>query len=260
MNIIRDRPDLEPGQDILDWNSPGFSHPLGALEKRLKNFSARSSVEDIAEVICGTRSFRRDQPAWADRGDLANLFVLESGWAYKFAILAGGRRHISEFFGPGAICNWSRLSDFEEQGDILFKAGAKVTMLNASALNILLEEQPGLGAVVRQHEIARTLRTTQRVRTVISSAATEKLLFLLLDLQSEATAVGLDPIWLALPFSQIEMADILGLTPVHVSRTFAKLEEDGLITKDGRYVQLHDVTQIRETLSYRAFFDRSRSG
>ena len=104
---------------------------LCAFEGRLKNLSRHASVKGLEPLICGARSFQRDHPTWADRDDLANLFVLESGWAYKFVILPGGRRHISEFFGPGAICNWSRLSDFEEQGNILFKAGARVSMLNA---------------------------------------------------------------------------------------------------------------------------------
>ncbi|MGB3797095.1 MAG: Crp/Fnr family transcriptional regulator [Alteraurantiacibacter sp.] len=219
--------------------------------------SRHADIEDFEQLICGTRSFQRDHPAWADRGDLTNLFVLEAGWAYKFVILPNGRRHISEFFGPGAICNWSRLSDFEEQGDILFKSNATVSMLDATQMDSLLTKQPALGAIVRRHEIARTMRTSQRVRAVISSPATDKLLFLLLDLESEYNIAGIDSVWMGLPFSQIEIADILGLTPVHVSRTFANLEDDGVISKNGRHIRLNDAEELRESLSYRNFFPRA---
>ena len=253
MDFNGDTLDIDAGDTLLRSSDPDISTSLGAFQRRLQNFDHHANVEDLTPLISGTRAFERDHPAWAERGDLANLFVLETGWAYKFRILHGGRRHISEFFGPGAICNWSRLSDFEEQGDILFKAGAKVSMLDASALDTVLQEQPGLGAVVRRHEIARTMRTAQRVRSVISSPATEKLLTLILDLDNEARAIGRDPIWIVLPFSQIEIADILGLTPVHVSRTFAKLEEEGVFSRDGRHLRLRGAEGLRKSLGYKCF-------
>ncbi len=235
-------------------SDPGLASRLGSFETRLTNLSSHASTKELERLICGTRTFERDHFAVTSRGDLENIFVLEQGWACKLMYLADGRRHISEFFGPGAICNWSRLSDFEEQDDILFKAGASVSLLDAPSLGDLLEKRRELAAIIKQHETERSKRTAQRVRAVISSPATEKLLFLLLDLDNEAVAAGHDPIWMDLPFSQIEIGDILGLTPVHVSRTFTKLEEDGVISRNGRHIRFADVDGLRKSLSYRQFF------
>jgi len=41
-----------------------------------------------------------------------------------------------------------------------------------------------------------------------------------------------------LPLSQEQLADILGLSPVHVSRTFSALSEDGLVFRDRHHVSI----------------------
>lgn len=43
-----------------------------------------------------------------------------------------------------------------------------------------------------------------------------------------------------LPLTQDQLADALGLTPVHVSRTLKGLEEDGLISRHNRTISISD--------------------
>ncbi|MDG4869031.1 helix-turn-helix domain-containing protein, partial [Guyparkeria sp. 1SP6A2] len=54
-----------------------------------------------------------------------------------------------------------------------------------------------------------------------------------------------------LPLSQEQLADILGLSPVHVSRTFTALSEDGLVFRDRHHVTIPDL----EALSTEGEFD-----
>ncbi len=185
---------------------------------------------------------------------MRHLFVLERGFAFKFEIMPNGQRHIADFFGPGAICNWSRLNSFEQQDDIVFKAGSAVTLLDAKKLGSLLEERPGIASVFRRHELARVMRTTQRIRALISRSGTEKMIMVLLDILDEFGTTGTMPEWLPIPFTQQELADLLGVTPVHVSRTFSRLEEAGIIEREKRSVKLLNARQLREGLAYRSFF------
>ena len=232
---------------------------LSHLFRRLQNFSSRIIGDRLDAAVVSQRRFASDQPIWSERGDLSNLFILEQGFAYKFQILPNGQRHIADFFGPGAICNWSRFSAFEEQDDLLFKAQSFVTLLNVEFLTKLFEDQPGLASIFKRHELARAMRNTQRTRALISLSATEKLLIVLLDIFDECAVAGLEMEQIFLPFSQQEVADLLGITPVHVSRTFARLEDDGMIERDNRAIRLVNPEQLRQTLAYRSFF-QSRNG
>lgn len=233
--------------------------PLASLACRLANFSAVEAGDTLRSLVRGRRGYDRDTPAWAERGDLASIVVMESGWAYKFAIMHDGRRHIADFFGPGAICNWSRLSRFEEQDDILFKAGASVTLLEPGLLDEKLNEDASLASTIKRHELARAMRTTQRIRAFISLPAMERTLLLLLDFADELRTVGKAPDWIHTPFAQAELADMLGLTAVHVSRVFKKLVDTGIIERDGNSVRFTDRRRIERDLAYRRFFQARRS-
>lgn len=228
--------------------------PLSLLVRRLQNFSGRVVRKALADCIICQKHFETDQPIWADRGDLAHVFVVEQGFAYKFEILPDGQRHIADFYGPGAICNWSRLNAFEEQDDIVFKARTTVTLLDANRLAALFENRPGVASLIKRHELARAMRMTQRIRALISRSASEKLLTVLLDLVDEYASAGIASDWLTLPLTQQELADILGVTSVHVSRTFSRLEEQGVLERQKRSVKLANTSEARLALAYRGFF------
>lgn len=246
-DMARDNPTVQP-------EGEGLIEPLALLERRFRNLSPRISCDEVLPLIVARRQFDQDQPSWSDRGDLAHLFVLESGFAFKFEILPNGQRHIADFFGPGAICNWSRLNQFEQQDDIVFKARSTVTLLDAKKLAVLLDDRASLASAFRRHELARTMRTTQRIRSLIARGATEKMIIVLLDLFDEASTIGHTPEFLPLNFTQQEIADLLGVTPVHVSRTFSKLEEDGVVLRDRKSFKLIDPAGLRERLAYKSYF------
>jgi CRP-like cAMP-binding protein len=49
-----------------------------------------------------------------------------------------------------------------------------------------------------------------------------------------------------LPMSQEQLADALGITPVHVNRTLRELERDGLIRRERRYIHIPDWELLRK--------------
>ena len=53
-----------------------------------------------------------------------------------------------------------------------------------------------------------------------------------------------------LPMTQEELADTLGLTPVHVNRTLKLLEAEGLITRNRRSIAFPDWEKIREVADF----------
>jgi two-component sensor histidine kinase len=52
------------------------------------------------------------------------------------------------------------------------------------------------------------------------------------------------------PLRQEQLADALGLTPVHVNRTIQGLRAEGLVTIDKRRIDLPDVSQLRRIAGF----------
>ena len=55
---------------------------------------------------------------------------------------------------------------------------------------------------------------------------------------------------LQVPFTQEEIGDATGLTPVHVNRMLRQLTEEGLISRHGRTLEVRDWNAFREAAGF----------
>jgi CRP-like cAMP-binding protein len=53
-----------------------------------------------------------------------------------------------------------------------------------------------------------------------------------------------------MPVTQEELADTLGITPVHVNRVLQRLKSDGLIELGGRTLKILDVEALRNACGF----------
>jgi CRP-like cAMP-binding protein len=53
-----------------------------------------------------------------------------------------------------------------------------------------------------------------------------------------------------LPMTQEQLADVLGLTPVHVNRTIMALEAEGFIARDKRRLRFPDWRKMRDVADF----------
>ena len=57
-----------------------------------------------------------------------------------------------------------------------------------------------------------------------------------------------------LPLSQDQLADAIGLTPVHVNRTLKSLAADGVVHRDRRYISFSDWDLVRTIGDFNALY------
>ena len=229
------------------------------MKTRLARFSGVASALDELPLPAREREFSSSRPIWGDSEAADSLFVMERGHAFAFTIFPNGRRHISDFFGPGSICNWTRLRSSAVKMNIMFRPGSAVSILKRSEVIEALDNSRILESAINRHEMARTLRTSQRTRALIAMNGSDRFMTLLLDFHSELRAAGLAEDIIELPFSQAEIADIIGQTNVHVSRLLKALEQDSRIERlDGARFRIKDMDRELERLDYRDPFLKMR--
>lgn len=65
------------------------------------------------------------------------------------------------------------------------------------------------------------------------------------EMQARLGLVGLaDTKGYTLPFSQVELADITGMTPVHLNRCLKELRDSGIVTFRGGRVDIYDLSRL----------------
>lgn len=224
-------------------------HPLQLF---LRNLEIRSqlSAEDRQAVLDLPYTMRRLEPSTytvREADPPTSCGVLVSGFAYRQKLTGQGARQIVALHIPGDALDFQNLfldvSDHSVQmltrGDVAFVARKDIQNLARS------REAIGHAILVKILVEASIFR--EWVLNVGRRPARERVAHLLCELAIRLEAEGLDGEYAyELPMTQDQLADAVGLTPVHVNRTLKALEAEGLITRNKRTVSFPDWRRLRE--------------
>lgn len=174
-------------------------------------------------------------------------FILAQGWACSYKILPDGGRQIVDFAVPG---------DFLGLRSVLFRTAdhsvEAITSIEASAVLAadILEgfgQSPRLATAVLWAASRDEAMVVEHLVNVGRRSADERMGHILLELGARLKLVGLgDKTGYDCPLTQYHLADLLGLTPVHVNRVLRNLREDGLVTFRKGRVTFDDFERLKK--------------
>jgi CRP-like cAMP-binding protein len=184
-----------------------------------------------------------DEPLQAPR-------YVVAGWACHFRLLADGRRQLFDLVLPGdglGVC-----LDNEVVAMSNTAALTAVRMVDASAL--LSPEQlascPELVQSLRAAAKAEDQRRLDHIVRLGRLTALERLAHLLLELHDRLANIGLvEGRRFPLPLTQETLADLLGLSVVHVNRTMQELRRRQLAEVGGGMAVLHAPDHLATLIS-----------
>lgn len=183
-----------------------------------------------------------------------SLFVISSGLACRYKVLEDGRRQIISFLVPGDLCDLHVFMLGAMDHSIATLGPTRVTPLRVSQVLDLVFTHPRLNAGLWWCLLQEKAILRQRIIGLGRRDAADRLAFLLCELLWRMTAVEAVPgRQYALPLSQIDLADSLGLSAVRVNRLMQDLRDAGLIAYRPGTIRVTDPEALRR----QAGFDES---
>ena len=169
-----------------------------------------------------------------------SCMVLE-GMVYRTKIAASGRRQIMSFHLPG---------DMVDLHTVLFKVADHTIESVRSAALVMIRHEVVLKTAEQWPALARAFWYDTLVDASVQREAQLNIgrrdargrtAHLLCELVLRMRRVGLaDGFAIDMPLTQTDLADALGITPIHINRVLAKFRAEGLITLDARALAIHD--------------------
>ncbi|GEN27927.1 Crp/Fnr family transcriptional regulator [Halovibrio variabilis] len=181
-----------------------------------------------------------------EMGDPANEFcTLKSGWAYSYRHLEDGDRQILEVFLPGDIIGLREFAFSQRLENVRMIDDSVVCHFPHKSMLDVFRQSLTLTSVMFAIGSRQQALLTERLVTLARLSARKKMAHFLCEMHMRLrqTNPGIGN-QLRLPLSQEQLADILGLSPVHVSRTFTALSEDGLVFRDRHRVTIPDLSAL----------------
>jgi CRP-like cAMP-binding protein len=179
--------------------------------------------------------------------DVEHVYLLVKGWVTSSILLPEGERQIIRVHLAGDLLGVPSLA-LETSADTLTAVtGAEVRPVATRDYFRLYSEAPRVAAALFLKAQQERVALMDRLTAVGRTSSGRRLASLLVNLYDRLVPLqpGLDD-YFHLPLTQVDLADMLGITPIHMNRVIKMLKATGLIDFSGSKVRLNDVAKLRE--------------
>ena len=181
-----------------------------------------------------TRSFsaRQDIARAGDRPSSCCLVL--SGFAIRYKLIGEGRRQIINFHVPGDIPDLQSLHLEELDHNLATLTAVTACFVTHEAILAVTARYPRVAGALWRSTLVDAAQLRERIVTIGQRDGLSRTSHLLCELYMRLQAVGLagDGV-MTLPVTQVEMADAVGMSPVHMNRMVRELRARGVVTLDG---------------------------
>src|SRR5262245_59959486 len=208
---------------------------LDAILDRIKERAGASRGEDIIGPGNSSRYFT----------------VLLDGVACSYERLKDGNRQIYAFQYPGDFCDLSRhvLPASNNEVAVAALTDCSIGIIEHRDFDQLIAQYPSLALALWRATMLEASIFRKRLLNVGRQPALQRVAHLLCEQLARREAVGINGV--TIPLTQADLADAVGLSVVHINRTFQELRRLQVLSKKGRAIQVVD----RERLIDLANFD-----
>lgn len=217
----------------------------------LVRLSVREKEEIAALVPPPSRSVdaRRD---FAREGDVPkHASLICEGWACRHKTMPDGRRQIVALLIPGDLCDVNLQLIRERDHSLGAITNVRVAEIPFQTLERVKAVGPNVSQALEVGEMAVAATAHEWVLNVGQRSAYERIAHLMVEMVTRLTQVGLArPDGIDWPLTQADLADTVGLTPVHVNRTLQQLRRDGLITLANKRLVIPDLGRLRRAAMF----------
>ena len=179
------------------------------------------------------------------------VHILLEGQAYRYRLLEDGRRQIVAILVPGDVCDFEAVMRGRADYGIATMTDCVLGELPVSTIADLRTMDPELAqalwrGLLRDQAIAREWLVNVGCRT-----AMERVAHLIYEFYLRLKAVGLTKgDAFKLQMTQAEIADLLGLSTVHVNRTLKQLRKIGLVHYSRSIISILDIPALESVAGF----------
>jgi CRP-like cAMP-binding protein len=228
-----------------------MTDPVSPLQRLLKGLALRAPLreEDRKAILALPHTLRTLEHAsyLVREGDPPQYCaVLVSGYAYRQKLTGDGSRQIIAIHIPGEALDFQNIFLDEADHNVQMLTRGEVAIIPREPLQALVRERPAVAHAVLVATLVEASIFREWVLNVGRRNARARLAHVLCEFAIRLDSAGLaTELGYELPVTQEQLADVLGLTPVHVNRTLKALEAEGLIKRTKRSVSFPDWDRMR---------------
>ncbi|MBP1178052.1 Crp/Fnr family transcriptional regulator [Methylobacterium sp. PvR107] len=229
-------------------------HATTLLIRKLENIATLTDEQRQAleSLPVRTHVLNTRQDIVRDGDKPTHCCLVLDGWACRYKLLNQGKRQILSFHIAGDIPDLLSLHVPTMDHTLATVTNATVAFIPHESLRALVAHHPRLASLLWRDTLIDAAIFREWMTGMGRRSAFERIGHLFCEMYVKLEAVGLaGDHRCPLPLTQVDLADALGLTPVHVNRVLQEMRRQTLLTLRSRTLQI----EAWDELSAAAEFD-----
>lgn len=234
----------------------GTASPIHALVQKLRRLAPLAADDEQALLSLTWRQSSVDAHQYLVRegSEPKECCLLVDGFACRSKLAADGGRQIVSFHIAGDMLDVQHLHLERADHDVQAVTKATVAWVPIAELRSLIAGRPPIAQAFWRDALIDAAIFREWVVNVGRRDAKTRIAHMLCEFVARCEAAGLGGAeGTAIPFTQVEIADATGLTPVHVNRMLKELAGEGVVGRVGQQLQVQDWAGLQRA----ATFDRA---
>jgi CRP-like cAMP-binding protein len=222
-------------------SSTSDTNVMNVFIRKLESIARLSTKERqaIQSLPVKARVLQPRQDIVRDGDKPSQCCLILDGWACRYKLVGEGQRQIFSFHIAGDIPDLQSLHIHTMDHSLCTLTKATVGFIPHGSLRDLTARFPSIAAVLWRDTLIDTGIFREWMVGMGRRSAFEQVAHLFCELYLKLQAVGLAGSYRCpLPLTQVDLADALGLTNVHVNRVLQEMRGKSLITLRGHTLVL----------------------
>ncbi|WP_366654872.1 Crp/Fnr family transcriptional regulator [Fodinicurvata sp. EGI_FJ10296] len=234
-------------------SEPAGHPPDGPVEGRKpaddREPSASASPTDrggLETYFAQSRWYRRRSYLCSKESIPKRVYYVRSGICLGFDMMADGRRQVVSIYMAGDFINAEAVFTRRTSLDIMAMEDAEVAAATVADIDVQLTADDGFRMLLTKAIARRNAILEAWVGALGRKSAMERMAMLFCELawRLKSKGPGDGGQSCSVPFNQHDLADILGISVVHVNRVLRTMRELGLATFDAGQIEILDPVRL----------------
>ncbi len=207
---------------------------------------------DAIEALCRQpRDIAAKKYLARDGDDIVSFPVLISGWAARYQILRNGARQITRLLLPGDAYYFDSSPAGTAIEEVITLSSCRIVNILHSDMERAIERFPAIGEAMRGYGSMENAVMSSWVVNIGRRDALERMAHLLCETHFRLALVdAVQDRHFYFPLTQDDLADVLGLTPVHINRKLQQLRQENLITLRSKQLTIEDLRVLQQIAGF----------
>jgi CRP-like cAMP-binding protein len=227
--------------------------PADMLIRRLlvHNDLAQEDLEALQSLPINVKEFPPHATLVKEGDRPSHCCLIIEGFVCRSRITTDGKRQILSVHVPGDIPDLQSLHLHVLDHDIWTSSPSRVGFISHESLHEICARHPAITNAFWRETLIDAAIFREWIVNVGRRDARASMAHFLIEQGERLRAVGLGTgDEFQLPLTQIEFADALGLTPVHVNRVLQSLRKDNLVEVNKDRVKLLEPQRLKEIAGF----------